>query len=704
MPAGYLIDPGTGLPTVQTSGGFAFPLPLSEEELRAAGVAPVGQSEGSAAAPARRGGYVLDPETGMPSVQTASGAFMPLPFSPEELQAAGVAAPKPAGPDLRLADNSADLSRYISRPDAPAPLGSNILSGGAPPPMKIADFGKTVQFGIRPQVSDAPQWVLAGTPEAEQRAAANQPTMRLPTTEEVRSDARRAQPTGASVDPSSLATGGGAGGGAPAPAGAGAPGGIDDPLVQQAMAEAMRGGGGGGGPRGLGVSGETRKLKTFEHAADPQIAAEAQQAQLASEGYNEQLAMSLQRRQQQAYEAQQGEFASRAGQLQAAQERYERQQAMIQDYASKRDALMEEARQMKAPDQRTYWQEAGMMGRLTAGLSMVFGGALSGLRGGPNQGYEATRAAVDDWMRVRHEEYNRATSAADKADTQLGKLVQQFGSENLALENMRLQAWEVRDAMLKSYAEKIGTPDALETYNQAMLQSEAEKAEARAKASQGAEVEIEQKLSMQGGGGGGQPGVLKMLRAGAEAKKLKDVIAGADAQQPFQREVQNEKVEGITGALEAIEAADEVQHTLRQLNVQDDDFDNPLAGPGDFITKALPQTEGRRHRQALEQQTSLFARGLQKSLGKSDNDARLADQMAEGGGSGRERFMAAETGRRRAQGSLQNIVASLTPVQQQTLLRSLEANSPARAAQVRAAIAATATPQAAASEQRVTVP
>lgn len=629
------------------------------------------------------GFYSLDPATGQPMLQTASGAFIPLPLSEEEMRQAGAqlapppgvdAVAPPQGPDMRVA----------------GPGGGSADLGGADPAMAqfIAEQNQAGQVAaMRQQLA---------TQQAAPPQTGTHPTQDRFGQLEQLGQARPAQ-RASGVDPSTLARGGT--GGAPQQEQPGTTG-LDDPLVQQAMAEAMRAGGGGGGPRRMGVTGETHKYKGFQAPMDPRLAQQASEAQLASEGYNEQLAMSLRDRQQQAYEATQGELAARSGQLAAVQQRYEQQQAMLQDYTAKRDALIEEARQMKSPDQRTYWQEAGTVGRLTAGLSMVFGGALAGLRGGQNMGLEATRMAVDDWMRVRKDEYDRVRDSAQAADTQLGKLVQQFGSENLALEHMRLQAWEVRDAMLKSYAEKIGTPDALEIYNQAMLQSEAEKAAVAARASQGAEVEIEQKLSMQGGGGGGQPGVLKMLRAGAEAKKLKDVIAGADGQQPFQREVQNEKVEGITGALEAIEAADEVQHTLRQLDKADDDFDNPLSGPLDFAAR-LPGTDARRQRQALEQQTALLARGLQQSLGKSDNDARLADEMAEGGGSGRQRFMAAQTGKQRAQGKLQNIVASLTPAQQQTLLRSLETNSPARAAQVRAAIAATSNPQAAASEQLV---
>lgn len=634
------------------------------------------------------GGYIIDPETGMPAVQTAGGGFMPIPLSPAELEAAGVMAPRPQGPDMRVAGPGGGRHNPVPEPRA-LPTSAGGRRNRTPEEQAEAER----QNAERAAAEQAAQRAhLEQVAQAGGRAGAS---ARLALEKQAAAAPAVTPAAPSAVDPNTLARGGGT---EQVPAGAqGGPSGLDDPLVQQAMAEAMRGGG-GGGPRRMGVTGETHKYKGFQAPMDPELAQQASQAQLASEGYNEQLAISLRDRQQQAYQSQQSEYAARAGQLQAAQERYEAQQAMIQDYAAKRDSLIEEARQMKAPDQRTYWQEAGTMGRLTAGLSMVFGGALAGLRGGPNMGLEATRMAVDDWMRVRKDEYARAQDSAQAADTQLGKLVQQFGSENLALEHMRLQAWEVRDAMLKSYAEKIGTPDALEIYNQAMLQSEAEKAAVAARASQGAEVEIEQKLAMQGGGGGAQPGVLKMLRAGAEAKKLRDTIAGADGQQPFQREVQNEKVEGITGALEAIEAADEVQHTLKQLDKADDDFDNPLSGPLDFAAR-LPGTDARRQRQALEQQTALLARGLQQSLGKSDNDARLADEMAEGGGSGRQRFSAAETGKRRAQGKLQNIVASLTPAQQQTLLRSLETNSPARAAQVRAAIAATANPQSASSEQ-----
>lgn len=630
------------------------------------------------------GVYTLDPATGQPLVQTASGAYMPLPLSEEEMRAAGaqlqlpdVPAP-PTGPDQRLAFNG--------------PGGPQADLGGADPAMAqfIADQnqrGSIDAFRQRMGAQPAPAAPPSNThaPPPDRFAQLDQ--------------LGQGKPQGpGGVDPRSLAR---PGEGAPQQGAQGAgPGGLDDPLVQQAMAEAMRGGG-GGGPRRMGVTGETRKLKTSEFAMDPALAAEAQQAQLASEGYNEQLAMSLQRRQQQAYEAQQNEFAMRSGQLAAAQQRYEAQQSMLRDYEAKRDSLLEEARQMKAPDQRDFWQSAGTMGKLTAALSQVFGGALQGLRGGQNPGLEMTKDVVNSWMQTRREEYDRAQSAADRADTQLGKLVQRFGSENLAMENMRAQAWEVRDAMLKSYAEKIGTPDALETYNKAMLQAEAEKAALRAKASQGAEVEIEQKLSMQGGGGGKPKTLLDMLRAGAEAKTLKDKITGEGGESGG-REVSPEKVNLVNSALATVESSDEVTRLLGEMDAKNADYDDPLGGPVDAL-RSLAGGKYRENRQRLEQSTQVLARNLQASrkMGASDDDREQADKMAGMGKSGQERRIAAETERAAALGALQTTLASLTPQQQRDLIRQLRAKSPERAAQVEAAIGSTANFRPAASEQVV---
>lgn len=621
------------------------------------------------------GGYLRDPASGLPAVQTASGALLPLPLSADDMSLAGAQLAGPPGlppapdmgPDLRVAGPGGG-------PSGGGLFGVPGLSAGTLPVEPIRQA-----IGWR---DPAEQGALPGSPLAAKLAS--QPP---------RQDAPVPR---AGVDPATLARPRLA---APpaSPAPQDAPSGLEDPLVRQAMAEAMRGG--GGGPRRLGVTSETHKLTRPEAPIDPALASRANEAQMAADKYGEMQAMALTERREQAYQAQQAELAARSGQLQAQQERHEAQQALLRDYQAKRDAVASEAAQMKVPQMEDYWASRGTMAKMATALSITLGGALQGLRGGQNPGLEMSNQEIERWISSQREAYERARGKVADADNQYAKMVQAFGSENLALEHLREQAWTVRDGMLRAYAEKIGTPSALENYNQAMLQGEAERAALQARASQGAMVEIEQKLNMQGGGGG-SPGVLKMLRAGAEARKLRDVIAGGDEKPAFQREVQNEKVEGITGALEAIEAADEVESALTRLGV-DSDVDDPLSGAWDSTAGNIPGTQQRAIKQRLEQQTALLARGIQKSLGKSDNDAKLADQMATGGGSVAQRRMAAQAARQRSTGSLQNIVSSLTPAQQQALIRSLRANSPERAAQVEAAIGAVATPQMAPSEQVV---
>lgn len=611
------------------------------------------------------GGYIIDPATGQAGVQTASGAFLPLPMSPDQLNAAGLPRPPgmppapPAGPDQRLAFNApqTDVKSWGNDiPALPAPTQQEQVADIRAQLMPAAQ--QPTEHASRP---GGPGWMPTG-----QGGSAPKP---------------------ASVDPSELARPGER---APASQGATGPTGADDPVVQQAMIEAMRGGAGGSGPRGMGVTGETRKYQTFENpGGDPEAARAAQEALSASDKYQEQLAMSLDRRQQQAYEATQAEFAARSGQLAAQQRRFEEQQSMLLDYQAKRDAAMQEAAQLKTPQMEDYWQSRGTFANVMTGLSIALGGALQGLRGGQNPGLEMSNQSIDRWVASQREEYQRAMERGRELDNQYGRMVQLFGSENLAAEHLREQAWTVRDGMLKSYAEKIGTPSALENYNQAMLETEAKRAAMRAQNSQGAMVDIEQKLSMQGGGGGGKPkGVLDMLRAGAEAKKLKSEIEGDGKES--EREVSPEKVKLINSALSTVESSDDVVRLLGDLDATESDYDDPLSGPVDYVQN-LAGGKRRERSQRLEQATQILARNLQASrnMGNSDDDREQADKIAGMGKSGQERRMAAAGERAAALGALQTTLASLTPQQQRDLIRQLRAKSPERAAQVEAAIGAT---------------
>lgn len=590
------------------------------------------------------GGYIIDPATGQAGVQTASGGFLPLPMSPDQLSAAGLPGPPgmppapPAGPDMRLTMNTPPTDPKTwgnAIPELPA---ATQKQQAADIRAQLMPQQQSGEHGSKPKV---PDWMPTGQGAKPQRQGVDPSELAVPS----------AQPSR----------------GEQSAAGSG----VDDPLVRQAMAEAMRGNGGGGGPRGMGITGETRKYQTYQNpGGDPEAVRAAQEAMGASDKYQEQLAKSLDRRQQQAYEAQQAEFAARSGQLAAQQQRFEQQQSMLQDYQAKRDALMQEAAQLKTPQMEDYWQSRGTFANVMTGLSIALGGALQGLRGGQNPGLEMSNQAIDRWISSQREAYQRAQGRVTDADNQFAKMVQMFGSENLAADHLREQAWTVRDGMLKSYAEKIGTPTALENYNQAMLQTEAQRAALKAQNSQGAMVDIEQKLSMQGGGGGKPKGVLDMLRAGAEAKELKGKIEG-DGKEP-ERPITGDTTDAIGGALDTIVAARGVKGRLQKLGVAEDDTDDPRAGAYDYVTKNIPGTETRRTGQDLDLDTEQLARGAQQFLGKSDNDANLAERQAKGlGGSGRERYQSADRLESKAVRQIKLKVSSMTPDQRRAWLKSL---------------------------------
>jgi hypothetical protein len=253
------------------------------------------------------------------------------------------------------------------------------------------------------------------------------------------------------------------------------------------------------------------------------VSTDAAESRRASNDYDRALANQITEKRDEAYQAYMTEQAARAGAVDAQRERQQHQQQQLREYEQKRDKLEAEAASMKAPQVEDYWGSRSTASKLATAISITLGGALQGLRGGTNTGLDAANRAVDQWVTEQREDYQRARGKVSDADNKYARMVKTFGDENLAEQNLRIQAHDIRDNMLKTYAEKIGTPSAMEAYQQTMLQSQAARAEAQKKAYQDAGADIEQKFSMQGGGGAGGGGtILKRLRAEAEAKKLFD--------------------------------------------------------------------------------------------------------------------------------------------------------------------------------------
>jgi hypothetical protein len=633
--------------------------------------------------------YAIDPATGMPLLQTPGGGGLPLPLSPEEMAQAGAQQVPPwaqQGPAL-----PPELQGL-----PPGATAQNMPTGDGAfgPPMTMADMAPGAREGAeRAQLLDA-IGVTPGRPPAGEHRVAPKPKSNV----EAYADGERPKParSAGAIDPSELAMGGESpSGGAPAQGGGGM-----DPTVEQVFREALSRGGGGGGRPGLRVTGQTAKY--FMPGEVPEeVGEEAQGARMAREGYDLEMADRADARREQVYAARQAEAAYRMAEMDAQRTRQAEQQRMQDEYSAKRDALVEEAAALKSPDMEDYWGSKSTFAQMMTAASIAIGGALQGLRGGPNPGLEMSNQAIDRWIVGKREEYSRAKDRADFADNKFARMVDTFGSENLAAANLREQAHTVRDGMLIDYAEQMGTVPAKDAAQQLLLAQQQQRAEAKAQAYAAAGKEIEEKLQLTGGGGGGSPRLLKALGDAAAAKKYLDEINGTGGGGAPTREVQNEKVEAVTGALDALTAAGAVQKHLQKLGYADRDADDPTTGLLDRAANAVPGTDTRRLVQDLEQDTFNLARGAQLSLGKSDNDARLAEEWASGGGgSGRQRVRAAQNIAKKSLGRIQDTLSSLTPNQRAAFVKSLP---PERRQQLQEALGSVAAPKAAASEQAVTV-
>jgi hypothetical protein len=633
--------------------------------------------------------YAIDPRTGLPLLQTPGGGGLPLPLSPEEMAAAGAQQVPPwaqHGPEVppEIQGLPPGAVAGPGAPDANAQFANQLF--GTPLPQTPAAQLPSVK------VSDAPASIAADDALAPgslgQVGSGRESQNKI---REARAAGQRRPPT--AIDPSELATPGQAGGGAAATGQGGM-----DPTVEQVFKDALSRGRGGGGPAKLRATGQT--VKYFQPGAIPdEVSAEAAAARAEREGFEGEMAYRTDARREHLYNVRQAEQQYRAAALNAEQTRRDEQQRTLDEYAAKRDGLIEEAASLKAPEMADYWGSKSTFAQMMTAVSIAIGGALQGLRGGPNPGLEMSNQAIDRWLIGKREEYSRAKDHADAADNQFARMVDTFGSENLATANMREQAYAARDAMLLDYADVMGTPSAKEAAQALLLSQQEQRAQGKAQAYAAAGREIEEKLSLSGGGGGRSPRLLKALGEAAQAQEYLNKINGVSGAPT--REVQNEKVEAVTGALDALTAAGNVKRHLTKMGYAESDSDDPTTGWFDRAANSVPGSDTKRTVQDLEQDTFNLARGAQLSLGKSDNDARLAEQWASGGGgSGRERVRAADNIAKKSLGRIQDTLSSLTPAQRAAFVKSLP---PERRAQLQEALGSVARPSAAASEQAVTV-
>jgi hypothetical protein len=374
--------------------------------------------------------------------------------------------------------------------------------------------------------------------------------------------------------------------------------------------------------------------------------------------------------------------------------------AKLQDTADKR---MQEAESFEPRTREQIWESKGGAARVLGLLGMAIGGYAQGLgiNGGHNPAWEMINKSLDDSVADERSKYERKQKIGMSARKDWQDAVNLYGDLDMAA--------------LDNKTRKLASVVAL-TQQQMNDRSLDANAQARAQmmyaAAQQAYLESKQKLFDQingkvvkeettlkpqmVGGSGGAPSTLKAIQNAAAAKTALNTIEGRNGAPT--RSVEGDKLNDVNAAMETLSAADSIDRDLDALGANSD-IDDPLSGPIDTVARVLGTGgTGRETRQSLARNTQRLARGIQQSLGKSDNDAKLADQMAAGEGDAKSRRAAANIARQQALGRIQTAMAGMTPSQRESFINSLP---PERRAQVQAAGSAVAQPRRATSERAV---
>lgn len=645
------------------------------------------------------------------------------------------------GPDERTAFSGPDFRLKFTGPATESPESPNILSGSAPPIKIRTDFSGGLggpssrrRDDVKKDSKGVPR-INLGDPNASPLTAADEekPEYRLPTEQELKADEheRAARKQAKGVDPSTLDTGG------PREAAPSQGDGGDEmnPLVRAAMRYSP----GGGGPRRSGGM----EVGTIKEQREP-----------GRELLPEQMwRMGLAERPKELYEVdptvpqstigtdepvmrerQTGleRGASAAGD--AARKEYELQLdaahkqsiAERQNLADQSNLIDEQlgtiadrrnriAKLQEVADQRAreadsieprtrsqIWEDRGTFAQIMGGLSMAIGGYTQGLgrNGGHNPGMEMINKMLDSAVDDERYKHERRQKIGMSAKSDLDKAMAIYGDLDLATLDAKNRKLANVMALTKSMAADPSTdPMAKERaagiYN-SMYDQYLEGVRKLAEGIQGRvltqEVNFKQAPATGGGGGGNDP--LKMLERGAKATEYVNKIEGK-GQATSNRSIEGDKLNDVNAAMETLDAADSIDRDLDALGI-DSDIDDPLSGPLDAAARITGLGgRGRQARQSLARNTTRLARGIQQTLGKSDNDAKLADQMAAGEGDEKSRRAAANIARQQSLGRIQTAMAGMTPQQRDAFLAGLP---PERRAQVQAAGSATAAPRRAASE------
>lgn len=355
-------------------------------------------------------------------------------------------------------------------------------------------------------------------------------------------------------------------------------------------------------------------------------------------------------------------------------------QQRLGDFQAKYDKAEQDYTNFHAEKEREAESPKAKMATFIGALSSALGALGAGLARTPN--FAAEAVARHNEMQLRREEAELRVRK-DNRDTMLGQLQQQMGSLDLAKSAYRaMQAkqsamgWEMLAQKEQDAGKQQQLMQVAELQNQQYLKWREEYV-------RGAEGEVTRTFRYQPPTSGAparresltleEHGQVKdLLQKDANLAKTRSDVANG----PDMKEIAPARTETMNALAGAVRAARGIELNIAARKMgEDNTIDDPLEGGVDALHRAASSVVGG-DRAKLDNQlkadTFALARGLQTNYGKSDNDARMADEAARGNGSAADRLRAARATKNMAVEKLRGELSTLPPDQQRRFLSSLD--------------------------------
>ena len=293
-----------------------------------------------------------------------------------------------------------------------------------------------------------------------------------------------------------------------------------------------------------------------------------------------------------------------------------RRAGMNQHLESLQRAYHDRMAEVPQIDPGKFYRDQGVLGTIMSAIFVGLGAQSQALLGhGPNTAKEIEDAAIEREMQAQKSAVEVALARGETARNEWADALQMYGSPELADKEFRARAAAVNDKMAHAYALRSGVPEIQQAYDRWHAEHQVARAEQDAGFDQAAQAHVVETSQFQpahtvGGGGGPVDPVTAAERSARLAKALRYVDQG---DQPTGRAAMAQQ------SRQQAQAAAKARLDARLHNIDEAERLGNVHGSSVPGTPQYIEAESARQR---------VARDIQQDLGKSDNDAALADQIA----------------------------------------------------------------------------